>query len=162
MSHTILQQPDLHRPDVRHPDAVKVTQFSPTHEYVHMLFEGADLVSSFWQPLMKSAGRWQLEVSGLAMKHSQAALRLSHELARCMSPVDVYAANVRYWEAVSSNVRQSQERIAASTVRTDEPQVTVGAPSDVVPLAAGSRTHDIIKLPDEAAASRAAPVRKVA
>ena len=32
----------------------------------------------------------------------------------------------------------------------------------IVPLAAGSRTHDIIKLPDEAAASRAAPVRKVA
>ena len=79
MSHTILEQPPLH-----HPEMHKSAFTSPTHDFVHMMFEGADLVSSFWQPLLKSVGRWQLEAAGLSMKQSQAGLRLAHDLARSM------------------------------------------------------------------------------
>lgn len=157
MSHTVMSHTVLEQPDIRHSNTPKSAAFSPSHEYAHMLFEGADMVSSFWQPLLKSVGRWQLEVSGLGMKHGQAALKLSHELARAFSPSDVYAAHVRYWEAVSSQVNQSQQRIAAATVRAAEAPLTAG----VVPLVAGLRGHDIIKLPDDDAASVTA-VRKVA
>lgn len=116
---------------------------SLSHDFFHMLFEGADLYSAMWQPLLKTVGRWQLEVSGLSVKNGQAALAWSHDLARSWSPADAVAANVRYLDAVSSQFAQSSQRLAASVSRTVEAPVSKG----VVPLPV-KRTHDMIVLPD--------------
>lgn len=149
MSHTILAQPEI----VPHVHA-RASYTSPTHDFFQFLFEGADMLSSFWQPVLKSAGRWHLEVAGLGIKHGQAAVKLSQDLARATSPMDAYAAHVRYWEAISSQFMQSQHRIVATTASIPGAPLT----SDVVPLVV-KRGHDVIELPDDGAAS---PTRKVA
>lgn len=152
MSHTVLAQPEI----VPHVHA-KASFTSPTHDFFQFLFEGTDMLSSFWQPVLKSVGRWHLEVAGIGVKHGQAAIKLTHELARSTSPMEAYAAHVRYWNEISSHVAQSQQRIAASAVTLPVAPLT----SDVVPLVV-KRGHDVIELPGEAGTDDAVLTRKVA
>lgn len=122
------------------------THVSPTHDLFHMMFEGADMVSSFWQPMLKSVGRWHLEFAGLGMRHGQASIQLAHDLARSFTPLDAYAAHVRYWDRVSAQFNQSRERLAASTV---QPAATAPLQkSDVVALPV-KRSHDVLELTDD-------------
>jgi hypothetical protein len=115
---------------------------SPSHDYFQMMFEGADLYSSMWQPLLKSVGRWQLEVAGLSVKNSQAALAWSRDVTRSWTAADAVAANVRYLEAVSSQYALSSQRLAATVTRA----VDAPIPSEVVQLPV-KRGHDVIELP---------------
>ena len=115
---------------------------SPSHDYFQMMFEGADLYSSMWQPLLKSVGRWQLEVAGLSVKNSQAALAWSRDVTRSWTPADAVAANVRYLEAVSSQYALTSQRLAASVTRAVEAPLL----SEVVQLPV-KRGHDVIELP---------------
>ena len=134
-------------------DTLAIT--SPSHDYFQMLFEGADLYSSLWQPMLKSVGRWQLEVAGLSVKQSQAALAWSRDVSRSWTPADAVAANVRYLETVSSQYALSSQRIAATVSRAVEAPVL----SEVVPLPV-RRGHDVIELPGMAEDNM--PHRKVA
>jgi hypothetical protein len=68
---------------------------SQTQDYFQLVLDGADMFSSIWQPMLKSVGRWQLEVAGLGMKQGQAALQLSRDLSRCLTPGDIASANMR-------------------------------------------------------------------
>jgi hypothetical protein len=115
---------------------------SPSHDYFQMMFEGADLYSTMWQPLLKSVGRWQLEVAGLNVKNSQAALAWSRDVTRCWTPADAVAANVRYLEAVSAQYAMSSQRLAATVSRAVEAPIL----SEVVQLPV-KRGHDVIELP---------------
>jgi hypothetical protein len=115
---------------------------SPSHDYFQMMFEGADLYSSLWQPMLKSVGRWQLEVACLGVKQSQAAMAWSRDVTRCWTPADAVAANVRYLEAVSSQYAISSQRLAATVSRAVETPLY----SEVVPLPV-KRGHDVIELP---------------
>jgi hypothetical protein len=159
MSHAVLEQAELRRSPADHG-----VRHSPTHDAVQMLFESADMISSFWQPTLKSIGRWQLELAGLGMKSGQASLQLSRDLARSFSPVDVYAAYVRYWDAISIQCAQSQQRIAANAVRASaDPAVFAGVvPLPIATQAPVKRTHDVIEIPDDEADGRRSYARKVA
>jgi hypothetical protein len=128
---------------------------SPSHYYFQTMFEAADLYSAMWQPWLKSIGRWQLEVSGLGLKQGQAAIAWSHDILRSWTPGDAAAANMRYLEAVSTQVAETSQRLAANVSRA----VEAPALSGVVPLPV-KRGHDMIMLP-EAPEERAEP-RKVA
>ena len=152
MSHSILAQteiaPHLH---------AKSSFTSPTHDFFQFMFEGADLLSSFWQPVLKSVGRLHLEVAGIGIKHGQAAVKLSQELARSVSPLEAYAAHVRYWEAISAQFAQSQQRIVASSADLSGAPLT----SDVVPLVV-KRGHDVLELQLDQGSDSASLTRKVA
>jgi hypothetical protein len=123
-----------------------------------LVLDGADMFSSIWQPMLKSVGRWQLEVAGLGMKQGQAALQLSRDLSRCLTPGDIASANMRYWNAVTLQYSQSSQRLAASVARTVEAPIA----SEVVALPRKPRGHDVIELPNDEMARPAADERKVA
>ncbi len=133
---------------------------SHTQEYFQMLLDGADMFSSFWQPMLKSTGRWQLEVAGLAFKQGQAALQLSRDLALCRTPGDMTTANMRFWNATTLQYAQSSKRLAASVARTVEAPIL--SESEVVSLLRKPRGHDVIELPNDEPARPAAVERKVA
>jgi hypothetical protein len=130
---------------MRQNQSEKAIVTSPSQDYFQMIFEGADLFASMWQPMLKSVGRWQLEVAGLGVKSGQAALSWSHDVTRSWTPMDALAANVRFLEAVTAQYAQSSQRIAASVTRAVETPPL----SDVVALPL-KRAHDMIVLPDEA------------
>ncbi len=119
---------------------------SPNHSYFQTIFEGADLLASFWQPMFKSVGRFHLEVAGLSVKQTQAALQLSRDLAKSLSPADVLAANTRYWEAVTAQCAVSGQRLSASITRA----VELPPAFEVVKLPV-KQPRDVIVIPDHAA-----------
>jgi hypothetical protein len=143
MSHSVLNSASQQR------EVHKSSSSSPNHDFFQMIFESADMVSAFWQPLLKSVGRWQLEIAGLSMKQSQATLRLTHDFARCTTPADVASANLRYWDSLTSEIAQSSHRIAASVQRAAEVPSRVeivNLPSrsgrDMIVLLGANRTDD--------------------
>jgi hypothetical protein len=135
----------------------RTAKLSPTHDYFLMMFEGADVYTALWQPLLKSVGRWHLEVAGLGVKQGQAALQLSRDLSRSWTPADAYAANIRFWETTSSLCAMSSQRLAATVVQAVDAPVM----SDVVPLPV-KRGHDTMVLPGSETSGDLAPARKVA
>ena len=126
---------------------------SMTHDCFQMMFESADLYSSFWQPMLKGVGRWHLEMANLNAKHGQAALQLGRDVAHSFTPADVAQSYGKYWQTVSSQYTASSERIAASVSQTVQAPLT----SEVVPLPS-KRGRDTLVIPDPVAL----PDRKVA
>lgn len=122
----------------------KLATTSPSHDYFQMMFEGADLYASVWQPMLKSVGRWHLELANLGVRQGQAALQLSRDLSRSWTPADALAANVRYLEATTQQYAQSSQRLVATVSRAVEAQV----PSQVLQLPV-KRSHDTIVLPGD-------------
>ena len=118
-----------------------------SHDMFQMLCEGADLVSSVWQPLLKSVGRWNLEVAGLGVKQTQATLQLSRDLSRCRTPGDIASANIRYWDAMTSQFALSSQRLAATAVRSVE-QTSADA-TEVVALRVRAPNRDLIVIPEQ-------------
>lgn len=121
---------------------------SQTLDIFQMMFESADLFSSIWQPMLKSVGRWHLEVAGLGVKHSQAALQFSRDLSRCYTAGDITSAQIRYWDSVSSQYALSSQRLAATVARAVELPAPAEA-SEVVTLPRKTRDRDLIVLPSE-------------
>lgn len=130
-----------------HTNLRKADVVPQSHDMFQLLCEGADLVSSVWQPLLKSVGRWNLEVAGLGVKQTQATLQLSRDLARCRTPGDVASANIRYWEAMTSQFAVSSQRLAATAVKSVA-QHEAEAP-EVVTLRVKARDHDLIVIPEQ-------------
>jgi hypothetical protein len=127
---------------MRQSEFDKTAVTSPSHDYFQMMFEGADLYASVWQPMFKSVGRWHLEVANLGVRQGQAALQLSRDLARSWTPADALAANVRFLEATTQQYAQSSQRLAATVSNAVENQVT----SQVLQMPL-KRNHDTIVLP---------------
>lgn len=123
-----------------------------TYDMFQLLCEGADLVSGVWQPLLKSVGRWNLEVAGLGVRQTQATLQLSRDFARCRTPGDVASANLRYWEAMTSQFSESSQRLAATAARSvAEPAITNQA--EAVTLRFKAHDRDLIIIPDDTTTS---------
>ena len=124
---------------------------TPAHDVFEVMFQAADMVGSFWQPLLKSTGRWQLEMSHLAAKQTRAAIEATHKAARCGSPVALMQVYSDYWSEVGALVSDANRNIATALVRA--------APHAAVlelPLTRPRPQHDTLYIPG------AADERKVA
>lgn len=121
---------------------------SHSHDFFQLMFDATDLYASVWQPVLKSIGRWNLEVAGLGMRHGQASLQLARALARSADPSEWTAASVRYWDQVSAHYAESSQRLAASVKKTVE---TALEPSVVqLPVRQPQQSgHDVIVLPED-------------
>ena len=117
---------------------------SPAHDVYEVMFQGADLVSSFWQPFLKGAGRWQLEMAQLATKQTRAALGFSHTLARSRSPDQLVEAYRNYWNEVSSFYSDASRNIATALVRAAPHAAVLELPLHK------PREHDTLQLVDSA------------
>jgi len=123
---------------------------SPAHDVFEVMFQTMDMVGSFWQPMLKSAGRWQLEVSQLTAKQTRAALTLSQKAVRCDSPVALIEAYREYWLEVGNLVSEANRNIATALVRAAPHAAVLELPL------ARPRTHDTLYI------SGASDERKVA
>ena len=101
--------------------SAEVSQFraptSPAHDFFQVMFQAADVVGSFWQPMLKGAGRWQLEMSHLTAKQTRAAMQLSQTALRCDSPLALMDAYRDYWLEVGNLYSDANRNIATAMVR---------------------------------------------
>lgn len=117
---------------------------SPTYDFFHTMFEGADLVSSFWQPGLKGLGRGQLELATLNARQSQAYLHWGRSVATATSPVDILFANLNLWQTSTSLYADAGQRISASLSVAAQPPHAFEHAFEVVPLPVARRTHDTL------------------
>lgn len=123
---------------------------SPAHDMFQVMFQTMDMVGSFWQPMLKSAGRWQLEMSQLAAKQTRATMALTQKAVRCDSPVALMEAYRDYWTEVGNLVSDANRNIATALVRAAPHAAVLELPLS------RPRTHDTLYIPG------AADERKVA
>lgn len=90
---------------------------SPAHDVFDVMFQAADLVSSYWTPMLKGVGRWQLEVSQMTVRQAQATMTLTQRLARCTRPDEVASLYREYWIEVGNHYADANRNIATALVR---------------------------------------------
>lgn len=130
-----------------------------SRDFFQLMFDATDMFASIWQPYLKCAGRYNLELTGLAVRQAQASMQLGRALTTSLSPADVMDATARYWACVSGHYVQSSERIANAARTTVETVID----NDVVPLPvravrkedgdSGDR-RDVIELPQDEPGTR--------
>jgi hypothetical protein len=122
---------------------------SPTYEFFHTMFEGADLISSFWQPGLKGLGRGQLELATLNARQSQAFLHWGRSIATATSPADVMSANLNFWQTSTSLCADASQRLTASLSVATQPPHAFEHAFELVPLPVARRIHDTLVISDE-------------
>lgn len=115
---------------------------SPAHDVFEVMFQAADLWSSCWLPMMKGAGRWQLEMSQLAAKQARAAMTLGQRLSRCETSDHMVDAYREYWYDVGSFYSDASRNIATALVRAAPHTAVLQMPLRRV------HTHDRMQLID--------------
>lgn len=132
---------------------------SSAHDVFQVVFQGADTLSSFWQPMFKGFGRWQMEMAQLSAKQTRASIELGQKIARAPYPGTVMEAYRAYWTEVGGIYADANRNISMALVRA--------APHAAVlelPLKPKVRPRDTLQLIEEADAPTAQQqaMRKVA
>ena len=118
---------------------------TPAHDFFELMFHGADFVSSYWQPYLKSVGRWQLELAQLGAKQARASIELSHRMARAEQPGQVSDALMDYWRELNTTYEDASRNFAAAVARAAPPSVVLEMPLERPPR---KRVHDTLELVD--------------
>lgn len=130
---------------------------SPAHDAFQLIFETADIVSLYWQPLFKSMGRWQLELGQAYAKQSRAAIEFGNSLTHATSPIDVVNAQTLYWKQVGQAYSDANQHITQAIARATETPAGI----EILP-AIKKRPHDTLRLDDGTPQRSYEPERKVA
>lgn len=122
-----------------------------TLDYYHFFqsfFDAADVTSLFWQPILKSVGRTQLEFAGLQAKQGQAVLHWAQQMMQPHPLPDVIRLNAELWSALTGQYMSVLPRVAAAAAAASG-----AVTSTVLPLP--KRRHDTLILLDRDDASAA-------
>lgn len=136
---------------------VPVKNTSLYYPFFEYMFEAVDVTSYFWQPLLKSIGRTQLEFAGLQARQTRAMVHWSHRMMRATNPADCLAANAQLWETTLEQYVDVAPRVAAAVETAAEAVVT---PPEVHKLHHAAPRRDTLILLDRG--GTAEPERKVA
>ncbi len=129
---------------------------SPAHDMYELMFQGTDVMSSYWQPYLKGFGRWQLEVAQFGARQTRAWIALGHRLGKASSPDDVSQAYRAYWIDVQACYEDASRNIAAAVARATPQNIVLDMPQP-----SRKRTHDTLELLDNKGTASAIE-RKVA
>jgi hypothetical protein len=77
-------------------------------------FGNIDKVMKGFEPALKGAGRWNLEMVGLMARRSQAWLEMPARLRRCRTPMDVFGEQMRFWQVAATDYADGMQRLAAT------------------------------------------------
>lgn len=115
---------------------------SPAHDAFEVMFLAADLWASSWQPVLKGAGRWQLEMSQLATRQVRAAMALGQRLAKCETSDHMADAYREFWYDIGNFYSDASRNIATALVRAAPHSAVLQLPLTRV------HTHDRMQLID--------------
>ena len=115
---------------------------SPAHDYFEVMFQGADMFSSLWQPYLKSVGRWQLEIAQFGARQTRAAIALGNRLAGATGPDAISEAYKSYWNEVHLCFEDASRNMAAAVVRAAPQSIILDMPQT------RKRVHDTLEIAD--------------
>jgi len=100
-------------------------------------FGNLDVMVRGFEPALKSTGRWNLEVAGLAAKRTQAWLEMPSRLVGCKTPAVIFGEQVRFWQTAASDYAEGWHRLLA-----------VWGASSPLPKLNGLQPRDYITFPE--------------
>jgi hypothetical protein len=77
-------------------------------------FGGLDRMVKSCEPMLKGAGRWNLELIGLATRRSQSWLEMPARLGKCRTPMDVLNEQVRFCQTAAADYTEGWRRLTAA------------------------------------------------
>lgn len=124
------------------------TDLSPrpptTLDFYRSMFDGIDVFMSFWQPMLKGVGRMNLEVAQVSAQHGRSTLIWTSEMVRSRTPSDVLTANLKLYDALRTQQRDSIEKISAAMAKSVETP-----PGFEIPKLPQSPVRDVLVLPGD-------------
>src|SRR5690606_27579077 len=84
------------------------------YPYYQAVFEMADIVSVFWQPLLKAIGRSQLEMASLQARQARTMMRWGQQVLQPASPLDLMNTNAHFWQTMTEQYVDVVPRVAAA------------------------------------------------
>lgn len=97
----------------------------PYRDMAQFGFGLTDVVSAFWQPMLKGIGRFHLEAASLAASNTQAAFAYSRAASRAMTPVDHANAYREYIETLAANFNRSMPRVSGAISQATDTQTAL-------------------------------------
>jgi hypothetical protein len=76
-------------------------------------FGNFDMVMKGYEPAIKGAGRWNLELVGLMARRAQAWFEVPARLGRCKTPADLLNEQVQFWQSAASDYSEGYHRLTA-------------------------------------------------
>jgi hypothetical protein len=83
------------------------------YTFFQYMFDAADMTSAFWQPMLKTIGRTQLEFASLQARQGQAYVHWVHRMMQPASPSDILNANAQLWATFAEECIETVPRVAA-------------------------------------------------
>jgi hypothetical protein len=77
-------------------------------------FGSLDMMVKGCEPALKGVGRWNLELLGFMARRAQAWLEIPSRLSQCKTPVDVFNAQGKFWQAAAADYTDGSKRLAAA------------------------------------------------
>ena len=115
-------------------------------------FSGFDLAAKGYEPVLRTAARWNLELVGLATRRVRAWSELPGQIAQCRTPQDFAQLNVQYWQTAAQHYSEGARQLTALAAALAMPGVN-GAWVKPAP------GRDYITFPEPKAAAEEAPGR---
>jgi hypothetical protein len=76
-------------------------------------FGGLDVMVKGCEPALKGIGRWNLELMGFMARRARAWLEIPGQLGQLRSPVEVFKAQTKFWQAASADYAEAARRLTA-------------------------------------------------
>lgn len=126
-------------------------------DFFNMAFEMTDVMSVWWQPVLKGVGRAHLEFATLQSKTMQAAMSWNRAVASARQPDDLLRANYSFYTTVLNHCEDAAPRVTGAINTATEPVVGF----QLLAMPARPRRRDELVIDSEPGRTSAeAPVRK--
>lgn len=112
-------------------------------DFFQFMFETTDLVSAYWQTVLKSIGRSQLEVATLHARQGQAFVQWARLMAAPVPPATMIDLQFQFVRTLSDQYAEFAPRMAAAVTHATQ----VPTASEVLPLPV-RKGRDTLVIPD--------------
>jgi hypothetical protein len=75
---------------------------------------GLDVVAKSYEPVLKSAGRVNLEVVGYMTRRASAWLEIPARASQCKTPQDLVREQMQFWQTAAQDYSESVRRLTAA------------------------------------------------
>jgi hypothetical protein len=103
-----------------------------------------DQLARGYEPVLRNAGRMNLEVVGLMTRRAKAWLELPSRVSQCKTPQDLIGEQLRFWQTAAHDYTEGARRLAVTFSAFARPGLNGGA---------DPTTRDYITFPEPKAAA---------
>lgn len=118
-------------------------------------YGGLDALAKGYEPMLKSIGRWNLEVMGLMTRRARAWLEMPARVSQCKSPQDLLREQLQFWQTAAHDYSEGAQRLTVAFGALVPPAFNGVLSGKAVPQA-----RDYINFPDSGPGVEEAPARE--